>query len=318
MNSISESKSCPPVELDSRLTFRAIEAAMALPATTLEPDPLLKLSGLYITMSSMFETTYQPIKAFSSLREALPHFGEEPLAKDTKYRISSPWSGSRPLSEEEHKLVIGITQKLGQMALQLSSTRVPPPFPLVEGKSPKDWESAAEEYLSSALTAMLRLGLKPGKSGAVAGRDVDLPAGAEGEEESGSGRVDKRGLGMTMEALAEVYARRGQYDLAGNLLLQAVSTLLPPQSKEPPPMSDRCQGKSLIKRIYTLADQSSGYGEYLSSECMDCTNKAVDDYHFFACPSAPYRTSHQGIQVLVAEIPTDRSASTERERRSSD
>ena len=125
------------------LMSRAIEAAMALPATSLEPDPLLKLSGLYITMSSMFETTYQPIKAFSSLREALPHFGEEALAKDVKYRISNPWAGSRPLSDEEHKRVIGITQKLGQMALQLSSTRVPPPFPVVEGKSPKDWDQAA-------------------------------------------------------------------------------------------------------------------------------------------------------------------------------
>jgi hypothetical protein len=233
---------------------RAIEAAMALPATSLEPDPLLKLSGLYITMSSMFETTYQPIKAFSSLREALPHFGEEALAKDVKYRISNPWAGSRPLSEEEHKRVIGITQKLGQMALQLSSTRVPPPFPVIEGKSPKDWDQAAEEYLSSALTAMLRLGLKPVKAGevAVAGRDVN-------------GRVDKRGLGMTMEALSEVYARRGQYDLAGNLLLQAVSTLLPPQSKEPPPMRDRCQGESPSSFCQTLSlTPCSCYGEHLA------------------------------------------------------
>jgi hypothetical protein len=245
---------------------RAIEAAMALPATSLEPDPLLKLSGLYITMSSMFETTYQPIKAFSSLREALPHFGEEALAKDVKYRISNPWAGSRPLSEEEHKRVIGITQKLGQMALQLSSTRVPPPFPVIEGKSPKDWDSAAEEYLSSALTAMLRLGLKPVKAGevAVAGRDVNLPEGSEGDDEGASGRVDKRGLGMTMEALSEVYARRGQYDLAGNLLLQAISTLLPPQSKEPPPMRDRCQGESPSSFCQTLSlTPCSCYGEHL-------------------------------------------------------
>lgn len=195
----------------------------------------------------MFESTYQPIKAFSSLREALPHFGEEPLAKDTKYRITSPWAGSAPLTEEEHRRVIGISQKLGQMALQLSSTRVPPPFPVLEsGKGPNGWDQAAEEYLSSALTAMLRLGMKPTRPGevAVAGRDVDLPQGGEGDIEDGGGRVDKRGLGMTMEALSEVYARRGQYDLAGNLLLQAVSTLLPPGSKETPPMRDRCQGES--------------------------------------------------------------------------
>lgn len=194
----------------------------------------------------MFESTYQPIKAFSSLREALPHFGAEPLAKDPKYRITTPWAGSAPLTEEEHKRAIGISQKLGQMALQLSSTRVPPPFPVLEqGKGPNGWDQAAEEYLSSALTAMLRLGMKPTKPGqvAVAGRDVDLPVSGEGEIEDGGGRVDKRGLGMTMEALAEVYARRGQHDLAGNLLLQAVSTLLPPGSKETPPMRDRCQGK---------------------------------------------------------------------------
>lgn len=222
-----------------------------MPSTTLEPDPLLKLSGLYITMSSMFETTYQPIKAFSSLREALPHFGPEPLAKDPKYRIASTWAGSEPLTLEDHKRVIGISQKLGQMALQLSSTRVPPPFPVLDGvKGPNGWDQAAEEYLSSALTSMLRLGMKPAaKNGgvAVAGRDVDLPEGSAEDLEDGSGRVDKRGLGMTMEALAEVYARRGQYDLAGNLLLQAVSTLLPPQSKEPPSMRDRCQGESLSR-----------------------------------------------------------------------
>lgn len=200
-------------------------------------------------MSSMFETTYQPIKAFSSLREALPHFGPEALAKDPKYRIASPWAGSEPLTIGDHKRVIGLTQKLGQMALALSSTRIPPPFPVLEGnKGPTGWDQAAEEYLSSALTAMLRLGMKPMKAGevAVAGRDVDLPQGGDGEIEDGGGRVDKRGLGMTMESLAEVYARRGQFDLAGNLLLQAVSTLLPPQSKEPPPMRDRCQGKSRL------------------------------------------------------------------------
>jgi hypothetical protein len=66
----------------------------------------------------------------------------------------------------------------------------------------------------------------------------------ESTDESGEGgRVDKRGLGMTMEHLAEIYARKGQYDVAGQLLLQAVSTLLPPQSQQAPPVRDRCQGE---------------------------------------------------------------------------
>jgi hypothetical protein len=58
--------------------------------------------------------------------------------------------------------------------------------------------------------------------------------------------VDKRGLGMTMEALAEVYTRKGRSDLAGQLLLQAVSTLLPPQSEQPPSLLDQCQGGSCL------------------------------------------------------------------------
>ena len=88
---------------------------------------------------------------------------------------------------------------------------------------------------------MLRLGLatpEDRQGAVVAGRDTLLPEG-DGEE----GRVDVRVLGMTMESLAEVYARRGQFALAGQLLIQAISTLLPPQSSQPPPIRDQCQGE---------------------------------------------------------------------------
>lgn len=239
---------------------RALEAALSVPPSTLDPDPLLKLSGIYISLSAMLESIGQPITAFESLRSALEHFGREPLSSDPSKRLVEAGIGTGSgsgwytghLSQEDHLRAIGLHQKLGQLALQMSSMSVPPPFPLTSerGTAPQRWDDAAEYYLSAALTAMLRLGLTRPEAGgpAIVGRDSDLPdpivlsEGGEGEVDAG-GRVDKRGLGMTMESLAEVYARKGQYDIAGQLLLQAVSTLLPPQSKEVPPLRDRCQGE---------------------------------------------------------------------------
>ena len=113
---------------------------------------------------------------------------------------------------------------------------------------------------------MIRLGLaapsnKRSATGGqvVLGRDLDLPSAglAEGQEDLGVGRVDKRGVAMTMEALSEVYARKGQYDLANQLLLQTVSILLPVSSQVAPPIQDQCQGASLIPRLPLLVPVTS-------------------------------------------------------------
>jgi hypothetical protein len=124
------------------------------------------------------------------------------------------------------------------------------PVPAGLGAKATSWDSAAETYLSGALTAMLRIGLGSRPANAtgpvVTGRDIVLPHDADpadkagsGTEDDGAGRVNRRGLGMTMEALAAVYARQGRADLAAQLLVQAVSTVIPPQGS--PSLEDRCQ-----------------------------------------------------------------------------
>lgn len=232
-----------------RSRIRAIEAALSAPSSVLDPDPLLKLSGVYISLATMLESQGQVVRAYSDLRDALNLFGSSPLKPGA---VSGEWAGGAKLSEQDHLRAIGLHQKLGQMAVQIGSMRVPSPYPTVPDRtSPQTWDAAAEHYLSDALTAMLRLGLSNRPSAAastpvVAGKDIQLP---EGTVDDAGGRVDKRGLGMTMESLAEVYARKGRYDLAGQLLIQAVSILLPPKSDAALSPSDICQGGSSQSQI---------------------------------------------------------------------
>ena len=226
--------------------LRAIQAALSMPSSALSPDPLLKVTGIYISLSSALEASGQTGKAFEALRKALELFGSDPFAVNPTLRTGTLWTGGANLSEAEHIRAIGLSQKLGQLALQISTSSIVQPYPArTHPDGPTSWSQAAETYLSSALTAMLRLGLaaRPASSTGpvVVGRDVDLPDSFFGDE---AGRVDKRGLGMTLASLSEVYARKGQLDLAGQLLLQAISTLLPPNPDEVPPIADQCQGRS--------------------------------------------------------------------------
>ncbi len=231
----------------SQLYYRqAIDAALRLTNTSFAPDPLLKVSGIYIALSGLLESSNQPVKAYEALRESLELFGPDPLDANPDIRISGRWAGGSKLAESDHIRAIGLYQKLGRLALQIATSSTVRPYPATsQPDGPKTWDESAEQYLSGALTAMLRLGLsnRPASSPqqVVVGRDIDLPESPLDDE---SGRVDKRGLGVTMESLAEVYARKGQYDLAGQLLLQAMSILLPPQATETPSVSDRCQGLS--------------------------------------------------------------------------
>jgi hypothetical protein len=239
----------------TELTPRAIAAALALPPSVLSPDPLQKLSGIYISLAAQLESQRQPVAAYKLLLEALRHFGTDPLRPGA---VAGEWARTSvpyKLDDKDHIRAIALAQKLGHLAAQISSSRAPPPYPVTAQPSgPTSWLGAAETYLSSSLAAMLKLGLsgvsadpktREATGGAVVlGRDLDLPDGStsaeEGEDEVG--RVDRRGVGMTMEALSEVYARKGQYDLANQLLLQAISLLRPPSSQVAPPVRDRCQG----------------------------------------------------------------------------
>ena len=181
------------------------------------------------------------------LQGALVLFGADPLAADPSVRLSSKWTGQKPLDEAEHVRAIALNQKMGQLALSIALGSKVRSFPATSNDSgPKTYLDAAESHLSSALTAMLRLGglsakgKEPMTEPIIVGRDVNLPETSSQEGDLG-GMVDMQGLGVTMEALAEVHAKKGEFDIAGQLLLQAISTLMPPQNQALPPAVNRCQ-----------------------------------------------------------------------------
>ncbi|OCF43390.1 hypothetical protein I317_02688 [Kwoniella heveanensis CBS 569] len=270
----------------------AIDVTLELGPDALETDALLKITGIYVELANVLELMGQRVTAFHDLQKALAMYGADPIERvqPGSSVVTSEWANSGSSSgsgtgyrvaENDRIRVIGLHQKLGQLALEISSSAKAPKYDgsaadgngvIPSAKKIEDWNAAAEYYLSSALTAMLKLGLSTpqpdrssGRSGDIAGlttpnqkqvvlgRDVNLPDGELSEDADQGGRVDKRGLGMTMESLSEVYARKGQYDLSAQLLLQAVSLLLPPGSQDQPPVRDRCQAAMLMTTISSHA-----------------------------------------------------------------
>lgn len=263
----------------------ALQACYALYPGDLDPDPLLKVSGIYITQSAMLEEAGYPLRAYVQLYKALRLFGPRPLAA-----VPPPtggWAGNHALSPAEIHRAIGLSQKLGSLAAGFGAMQNPPAYPTQATKEvdasigipdsdssadtarkPEDWNMAAEHFLSGALASMLRIGLGEaaaydgdrgeaiekkgqfsGKRGpVVAGRDVVLPDDNSDDVNYG-GKVNKRGLAITMETLAEVYARDSRYDLAGQLLLQTLSILIPPDGQHS--SSDLCQAAQVS--LYTTA-----------------------------------------------------------------
>jgi tetratricopeptide (TPR) repeat protein len=290
--------------------LRAIDAALSIPPSTLDPIPLLKVTGIYIALAAMLERDGRLLEAYKDLYLALALYGEKPL--DLAIGQSpGGWAGEYKINDVDHLRIIGLEQKLGQLALEVPSGRSTPAYPLdIAHNAPSNWDDAAERHLSGAVKAMLQLGLshrsaQAGKQGGtnepvVVGRDIDLPAA---DEDGEAGRVDRRGLGMTMEHLAEVYARKGQYDLAGQLLLQAVSAILPPDSSQRPSLGDRCQGESRL----LLESCQRAFAEAVQLLWYDCrsagghvlTVMIAHDNHLLPRPSPTNPTGHQNLPILV-------------------
>ncbi|ORX36314.1 hypothetical protein BD324DRAFT_628268 [Kockovaella imperatae] len=270
---------------------KALEISLGLPASDFGPDALIKLSGLFAEYAKLLETSGQSFRAYRKLIEALDLFGPHALSANPLERISGEWSGCQPLSQEDHLRVIALHQKLGQLALQLATSARVYPYPrdlsATVQSGPTSFMDAAEYHLSSAVTALLRIGLATAPQSAekskneepvVVGRDLQLPSGSSSQLE---GLIDRQGLGITMEALAEVYARKGQFEYAQQLLLQAISTLLPPNETKPLPR-DRCQAAMLMTSISGHSHQSTSKDARKISRswavrAIELTNGAMED-----------------------------------------
>lgn len=215
-----------------------------MPLSTLGSNPLLKLTGLYITLASLYESMGKTRTAFRTLQKGLdlidsyePKNGYTGTVQPSIAPMSSESSSNRPvrppppqgpqeviyyeLTDRDRTRAIALAQKMGSLALTASETSD------ASGKVDKEWESLAESYLVRALESMIALGArrgtKPGET-QVVGRDFDFPDELEtlsqsvqdkGDVEVDGERVAKvsrKSMGLVMEGLADLYARRRQFE----------------------------------------------------------------------------------------------------------
>lgn len=207
----------------SLTSISALDTALTLSPEAFGEDPILKLSGIAISLSSLLEEAGQPSASYMILLDALRYYGVD--------AESTCWAGpAYRLTEKDEQRIIALHQKLGQLSLGIASDFAPPLYPaaakLVSSTTSTTpqreitkWDQAAEHHLSTALTTLLKLGAGARDDVAVdkqfiAGRDTAFKGDSEALPEDGLGRggVTKRGLGMTMEALAEVFAMQGKYE----------------------------------------------------------------------------------------------------------
>ncbi len=181
-----------------------MEIAHTLPLSAFEPEPLLKLTGLSISLAALLESNGQLKQSFKVLSDALEFL-------DGHGSPASSEPTSHKWTEADRIRAIGLSQKLGSLALQLSA------------RTGDEYDRLAETYLVRALEDMIKfanISSSEESEAKVVGRDfkfADDSAEAiakRGEEpdESIGGKVTRKGMGKTMEALADLYAKRGQYE----------------------------------------------------------------------------------------------------------
>ena len=203
----------------------AIDKARNMPLSGLGKDPLLKLTGLYITLSAMHESAGQPRKAFRTLSTGLDFLDSQ---------AQEQAGGKLDLADQSRS--VALSQKMGHLALVASEPRgVSRRFERGvkrEGVD-KEWEGLAEKCLTRALEGMIELGSGGSSSASgetkVVGRDFVFPdeqpqasgsssssaSSDKGDREiSGESiaKVTRKSMGLTMESLADLYARQGRFE----------------------------------------------------------------------------------------------------------
>lgn len=183
----------------------AIETSKTLPLEAFSPDSLLKITGIYISLSALLESNGQHRRALQVMQEALafldrydPERGENLAHPATEFTLA------------DRTRSIGLAQKIGTLALHISDPT---------GKDQNG--QLAERYLTRALEAMIKLGAgAQGKESKLVGRDFDFPQQGGNQEVQEDADVDgarlnkvtRKSMGITMEALADLYVRRGDHE----------------------------------------------------------------------------------------------------------
>jgi hypothetical protein len=98
---------------------RAHQTALDLPASTFDPSPYLKLSGIAITLASVLETDNRPKEAWDVYLQALsprPPTGPSSPQNEAHTSIKFPHPEEGQLSPQEIMRQVSIAHKLGEMA----------------------------------------------------------------------------------------------------------------------------------------------------------------------------------------------------------
>lgn len=206
----------------------ALRNAHAIPLDKLGDDPLLKITGIHISLAALLESVGQHRKSLELLQGALDLMDryDPELPKDAQTAFGATRPTGQPQGEHVWDIKdvtrqIGLLQKLGSLCLYLADA---------QPSRADAYLRTSETYLNRALNAMVKLGSSAGsakgnKDGTrLVGRDFAFPAestSAAGEQDLAAGlggknesldRVTKRSMGVAMENLADVYARQGKHE----------------------------------------------------------------------------------------------------------
>jgi hypothetical protein len=181
-----------------------------MPASTLDPSPYLKLSGIAITLASVLEADNRHKEAWEVYLQAVslpnPSTPPSPTQNDAPISTKSPQPEERRLTPQETLRQVAIAHKLGEMAAT---------FGFGGNDEEEKWLSWAVEKLLSLLKeeSVGFRGVSSGektngkdseKTGEEAGlllADLDLPEW-----------VTTMDLGAPLEALGAFYARQGNLE----------------------------------------------------------------------------------------------------------
>ncbi|KAF4613998.1 hypothetical protein D9613_007552 [Agrocybe pediades] len=238
-------------EYDAAVYFlaRAWEKAKELPLEEFGEEPVLKTTGIAIAYAGILEQENKLEAAYNIYEDAF----WELRTTGVGIRLPSSTIDNRPdlgveslksLSNAEKMRAIALSHKLGELAHELHK-------PVEE-----------EKWLTWSVESIIRCVLHAPTPPAVAVVKSRGPEELGGKDHSPKTRVLVEQLGLPswtvrhdiaapFEALASLYAKRGNITYALPLYLQAISILIPP-TPNVSPVDDKCRGAQLMGNMAEL------------------------------------------------------------------
>ncbi|KAF9036213.1 hypothetical protein BJ165DRAFT_1533064 [Panaeolus papilionaceus] len=252
---------------------RAWDKLQETPLKELEPQPLLKTTGVAVALAGALELAKKPEEAYKVYQQALwqlrTAYLDVPATTEanpsTLPQVPSPAKPAPPpllstetlkiLSPAEKMRAVALSYKLGELAHQL-------------GKPANEEEAWLSWSVQAVLSAVM------GSPSSLSAKNVSIgPAASEqGVGAKKDALVEEFGLPIwapmeslaaPFEALASFYSREDRPDYALPLYLQAISILIPP----PPTKTsaqDRCRGAQLMGNVADLILRRSTSSEAIA------------------------------------------------------